>query len=150
MTAPQRALLALLGVMLLYGLFRQTSLNRLHQQVRDEESGQRRFLATLATAAEDNQPLPPDPKPDTLQWLSTNVFKGGLDRHILTNSPTLGGAGAEVKLRNLKPEEVKFLLTKMTKVNLVFRRLVLSDVGSRSVWDVQLIVENPKMETAPK
>ncbi len=149
MTAPQRAFTALLAVLLLFGLFRQSSLNQLRLRVREEESGQRRFLATLASAAEDNQPLPLDPKPDALQWLSTNVFKGGLDRHILTNSPTSGGAGAEVKLRNLKPKEVGFLLTKMTKVNLIFRRLVLSDVGSRSVWDVHLIVENPKMETTP-
>lgn len=149
MTAPQRALAAVLAVMLLFGLFRQSSLNELRQRVREEESGQRRFLSTLASAAADNQPLPPDPRPDTLQWLSVNVFKGGLDRHILTNSPTLGGAGAEVKMRNLKPEEVRFLLTKMTKVNLIFRRLVLADVGSRSMWDVHMIVENPKLEATP-
>ena len=149
MTAPQRALTAVLTVMLLFGLFRQSSLNELRQRVREEESGQRRFLATLATAAEDNQPLPPDPKPDTLQWLSVNVFKGGLDRHIVTNNPILGGAGAQVKMRNMKPEEVRFLLTKMTKVNLIIRELLLSDVGSRSVWDVQMIVENPKMEGTP-
>lgn len=149
MTAPQRALTAILMVMLLFGLFRQSSLNELRQRVREEESGQRRFLATLATAAEDNQPLPPDPKPDALQWLSVNVFKGGLDRHILANNPTLGGAGAQVKMRNMKPEEVRFLLTKMTKVNLIFRELVLQDVGSRSVWDIQMIVENPKMEGTP-
>ena len=49
----------------------------------------------------------------------------------------------------MKPAQVKFLLTKMTKANLIFRRLVLSDVGSRSVWDVQMIVENPKPEAAP-
>ncbi|MFN8613989.1 MAG: hypothetical protein U0931_41035 [Vulcanimicrobiota bacterium] len=149
MTAPQRALMAMLAVMLLYGLVRQNSLNQLAQQVREEESGQRRFLATLATAAEDNQPLPPDPKPDTLQWLSKNVLAGGLDRHLLSNSPTLGGAGAEVKLRNLKPKEVTFLLTKMTKSNLIFRHLLLSDVGSRSIWEVHLIVENPKPEASP-
>lgn len=149
MTAPQRALTAMLAVLLLFGLFRQSSLNQLRQRVREEESGQRRFLATLASAAEDNQPLPLDPRPDTLQWISTNVTKGGLDRHILTNSPTSGGAGAEIKFRNLKPEEVRFLLTKLTKVNLIFRRLVLADVGSRSVWDVHMIVENPKMEAAP-
>lgn len=149
MTAPQRALTALLAVMLLFGLFRQSSLNQLRQRVREEESGQRRFLATLASAADDNQPLPPDPKPDTLQWLSLNVFKGGLDRRIQTNNPTLGGAGAQVKFRSLQPKEVSFLLTKMTKVNLIFRQLVLSDVGSRSTWDVQMIVENPKMEATP-
>lgn len=149
MTAPQRAIVAMLAVMLLFGLVRQNSLNNLAQQVREEESGQRRFLSTLATVAEDNQPLPPDPKPDTLQWLSKNVLAGGLDRHLLSAAPTLNGAGAEVKIRNLKPAQVKFLLTKMTKANLIFRRLVLSDVGSRSVWDVQMIVENPKPEAAP-
>ncbi len=149
MTAPQRAITAILAVMLLFGLFRQSSIHDLRQRVREEESGQRRFLATLATAAEDNQPLPPDPKPDTLQWLSVNVFKGGLDRHILTNSPTLAGAGAQVKFRNLSPELVRHLLTKMTKVNLIFRELVLQDLGSRSTWDVQMIVENPKMEATP-
>lgn len=149
MSTPQRILLAFLGVLLLWGSWRQMGLNTLRQQVNEEESGQRRFLATLATAAQDNQPLPPDPKPDALDWLSTNVFKGGLDRHILTNSPTAGGAGAEVKLRNLSPKQVLHLLEKMTKVNLIVRRLMLSDVGSRSVWEVHLIVENPKQEVAP-
>ena len=146
MSALQRAVVGVLIVLLLWGMWRQHSLNVMRQQVLQDESGQRRFLATLATAAQDNQPLPPDPKPDTLSWLSTNVFKGGLDRHIQTNSPTSGGAGAEVKLRGLSPKQVLHLLEKMTKVNLIVRRLMLSDTGSRSVWEVHLIVENPKQE----
>jgi hypothetical protein len=141
--------MGVLLLLLLWGSWRQAGLNRIRQQVHEEESGQRRFLATLATAAQDNQPLPPDPRPDTLSWLSTNVFKGGLDRQILTNSPTAGGAGAEVKLRHLTPQQVLHLLEKMTKVNLVVRRLMLSDLGSRSMWEVHLIVENPKPEGKP-
>ena len=149
MSVPHRIVLALLTLLLLWGGWRQYTLNQLDLQVRDEESAQRRFLATLAMAAQDNQPLPPEPKPDTLSWLSQNVFKGGLDRHIITNSPTAGGLGAEVKLRNLKPQQVLHLLNKMTKVNLVVRFLGLSDLGSRSRWDVHLIVETPKMGAAP-
>jgi len=145
----QRIVLGLLGLLALWGALRQSNLNRLARQVGEDEAGQRRFLATLASASQDNQPLPPDPKGDTLDWLSKNVFKGGLDRKILTNSPTSGGAGAEVKLRNLEPKQVLFLLEKMTRVNLIVRRLMLSDLGSRSVWEVHMIVETPRQEEKP-
>lgn len=134
MTAPQRALAAVLAVMSLFGMFRQSSLNELRQRVREEEAASVAFSPPWPAPPRTISPFLPIPSPTRCNGFLLNVFKGGLDRHILTNSPTLGGAGAEVKMRNLKPEEVRFLLTKMTKVNLIFRRLVLADVGSRSMW----------------
>jgi hypothetical protein len=143
MSPLQRALAAILMLLLLWGVWRQQSLHSLQAQVREEESSQRRFLSTLAVAAQDSQPLPPNPKPDTAGWLASNALRG-LERRLLANTPAAGGAGAEIKLRNLKPEEVVRFLQQLTKVNLIVRRMVLSDLGSRSLWELQLLVETPQ------
>lgn len=143
-----RLILGALVVLLGWGFLRQGQLNRLRQQVAEEESNNRRFLATLSTAAQDNEPLPPNPRTDTTAWLSANVFKGSLDKHIIANEQTKDGSGADVKLRGLEPKHVLHLLDKMTRVNLVVRLLTLEDLGSRSVWEVHLIVETPKQEAA--
>ena len=140
----QRAQLVLLVSLLLWGVWRQQSLQQLERRVGEEEAAQRRFLSTLSLAAQDTQPLPPDPKPDTAEWLAANAFRGPLERRLIQNVPAAGGAGADVKLRNLKPEEVVRLFQQLTKVNLIVRKLVLSDLGSRSLWEVQLVVQTPQ------
>lgn len=145
MSMVQRVLLGVVIGALLVGLLRARGLARLEQQVANEQAAQRRFLASLNMAAQENQPLPPNPKPDTAGWLATHAL-AGLDRRLISNSPSAGGAGAEVKLKNLKPQEVVQLLTKLTQVNLVIRRLVMADLGSRSLWEVQLLIEVPRME----
>lgn len=143
MTQLQKTAIAFLVLLAVWGLWRNQTLIALEAQVRDEESAQRRFLATLALAAQDSQPLPPSPKPDTAGWLASNALRG-LERRLLANTPAAGGAGAEIKLRNLKPEEVVRFLQQLTKVNLVVKRLVLSDLGSRSLWELQMLVETPR------
>lgn len=145
MTLPQRIVLALLVLVGLYGLWRWHRLDQLQLQVREEESAQRRFMATLAMAAQDNQPLPPNPKPDTSGWLANQALRG-LEKRLTSNTPSAAGAGAEVKLHNLQPTEVVGLLKQMTKVNLVVRRLVLANYGKLSRWDLEFIVEVPKPE----
>lgn len=149
MSPFQRTLAGILVLLFLWGLWRNQALNTLAAQVREEESAQRRFLSTLALAAQDSQPLPPSPKPDTAGWLASNALRG-LDRRLLSNVPVAGGAGAEIKLRNLKPEEVVRFLQQLTKVNLIVRRLMLSDLGSRSLWELHLIVESPRNGKVPE
>ena len=135
--------LGILALLFLWGGWRWLSLNHLRRNVAEDESAQRRFMTTLVSASQDNHPLPPEPKPDTSGWLANQALRG-LDRRLLHNQPSAGGAGAEVKLRNLKPTEVLNLLTSMTRVNLVVRRLVLADFASRGQWEVHFIVEVPK------
>lgn len=145
MTLFQRIALGFLVGTFLVGFLRARSLAQLEQQVRGEQAAQRQFLASLNLAAQDNQPLPPNPKPDTAGWLAAHAL-AGLDRRLISNSPSSGGAGAEIKLKNLKPQEVVQLLTKLTQVNLIIRRLVMADLGSRSLWEVQLLIEVPRPE----
>lgn len=148
MSIPQRVVLGVLILLLGWGALRQGQLNRLRGQVAEEESAVRRFMGKAAIAAQDNEPLPPNPKVDTTAWLSANVFKGSLDKKIIANEQTKDGSGADVKLRGLEPKQVLHLLDKMTRVNLIVRLLTLEDLGSRSIWEVHLIVETPKREAA--
>ncbi len=149
MTTLQKICLVVLLLLLAWVGYRQQSGQILQAQVLQEEADQRRFLSRLTEVAQDNQPMAPDPKPDTSGWLAAQALTG-LERRLITNSPSSGGAGAEVKLRKLTPTEVMQLLGQMTKVNLIVRRLELSDLGSRSQWDVHLMVEVPNPEKAPK
>jgi hypothetical protein len=149
MTTAQKLFLLVLVLLLSWVGYRQHSAGRLQAQVTQEEADQRRFLSRLTEVAQDNQPMAPDPKPDTSGWMAAQALTG-LERRLITNAPSSGGAGAEVKLRKLNSTEVMQLLGQLTKVNLIVRRLELSDLGSRSEWDVHLMVEVPSPEKVPK
>lgn len=149
MTTLQKIFLVLFLLLLAWVGYRQQSSQLLQAQVLQEEADQRRFLSRLTEVAQDNQPMAPDPKPDTSGWMAAQALTG-LERRLITNAPSSGGAGAEVKLRKLTPTEVMQLLGQLTKVNLIVRRLELSDLGSRSEWDVHLMLEVPSPEKAPK
>lgn len=145
MTQVQKLLLLALALILIWTGYRHQSSLSLRQQVLTEQADQRRFLSRLTEAAEDNEPIPPDPTPDASGWLAAQALTG-LEKRLITNAPSAGGLGAELKLRKLTPTEVMQLLTQMTKVNLIVRRLELSDLASRSEWDVHLMVEVPRPE----
>lgn len=140
----QRAQIVLVLLLILWGIVRSQSLQNLQRQVREEESAQRRFLSTLSLAAQDTQPLPPEAKPDPAEWLAAHAFRGPLEHRLIANKPALNGAGADLKVKNLKPDEVVRLFQQLTRVNLVVRKMVLADLGSRSLWELQMLVQTPQ------
>lgn len=145
MTTPQKLLLAMMVCLCAWGLLRAGQITDLRTRVAEEESAQRRFLATLATTADNTQALPAPPKPDTATWLANQPLKP-LNSRLRRNDPSAGGIGADVELQNLTPDEVLRVLQTMTKVNLIVRRLVLEDLASRGKWGMNFNVEVPVPE----
>jgi hypothetical protein len=140
-----------LGAILLFGwlLPRQWQAERLEKEIQVTKSVQGDLSKLLPELAQNAVVPAPDPKPNAAGWLSSQAL-AGLERRIVSNTPSSAGRGAILKLRSLKAGEVTNLLQQLTRVNLVVKRLSVADLAGRGVWDVELAVEVPQPVAAPE
>ncbi len=122
---------------------RQWQAERLEKEIRVTKSVQGDLAKLLPDLAQSTTPPAPDPKPNAAGWLSSQALSG-LERRVVSNTPSSGGRGAILKLRSLKAGEITNLLQQLTRVNLVVKRLGVADLAARGTWDVELTVEVPQ------
>ncbi len=90
----------------------------------------------------------PSPKPDVPGWVAEAAL-GGMERKLVSNDPYRKGAGAQVKLRNLNPKQVFDFMVRLLRVDLIIRRIVISDWDRNGNWDLEIFLEIPEGAKLP-
>lgn len=124
-----------------YVLPRSSSNRNLESQIVAVQRSQGEILALLPESLQAKNSAPA-PQPDVHTWISQNLL-GGLERRLVAHNPYKNGQGAEVKLRSLTPAEVAAFVGGLATTNLVIKRVVMQDLGSRGQWELELFVETP-------
>ena len=135
------AVLALL-FLFAYVLPRSRSNRDLERRIAEIQRSQGEITALLPQAAQSKN-FAPAPAPDVQTWVNQNLLTG-LERRLVSNNPYRNGQGVEIKLRSLTPAEVSTFMGGMATTNLIIKRLVLQDLGSRGAWEMELFVEIPE------
>lgn len=124
-----------------YVLPRSNANRELEQRISTMQRSQSELIALVPESAQAKN-FAPAPQPDVHTWISQNLL-GGLERRLVAQNPYKNGAGAEIKLRALTPAEVAAFMGGLATTNLVIKRVVLQDLGSRGAWELELFVETP-------
>lgn len=132
---------AALLFLFVYVLPRSNANRQLEAQINTTMRSQSEILALIPETAKAKN-LGQPPQPDVHTWISQNLL-GGLERRLVAQNPYKNGAGAEIKLRALTPAEVAAFMGGLATTNLIIKRVVLQDLGSRGAWELELFVETP-------
>lgn len=135
-----------LGLVLLLWLFayampRMRALSDLDAATARFERDRPRIAEALASYGGLKRDLP-NPSPNASGWISQNALTG-LEKHLDFNNPYGNGKGADVKLRNLRADQVARFLSQLRTVNLIVKTMKLQDRDGDGRWDLELMVEVP-------
>ncbi|MBI3928599.1 MAG: hypothetical protein HY319_23875 [Armatimonadetes bacterium] len=116
-------------------------------EIQSLEEGRGELSTLLSQVDPASRSLPP-PQPDVPSWIAANTLTG-MERKLVSNDPFRKGQGAQVRLRNVPPEQVAGFLNRLVQVRLQVLRLLLQDWDGNGKWEVEVFLAVPEGAVAP-